>query len=91
MSNYTWSVQPAIGCEGGGAGGAGHQAPPCVGRGTLRVPLHGRGGQGGDGGQGLVPAAGESWLLGLSLKFGGLLKLLFQNSITYFLVNQSLI
>ena len=29
--------------------------------------------------------------LGLCLKFGGILKLLFQNSITYFLVNQSLI
>ena len=31
------------------------------------------------------------FLLGLSLKFGGLSQLLFQNSITYFLVNQSLI
>ena len=30
-------------------------------------------------------------VVGLSLRFGGLSKLLFQNSITYFLVNQSLI
>ena len=42
---------------------------------------------------GVLPAEilEEVFRLGLSLKFGGLSKLLFQNSITYFLVNQSLI
>ena len=39
----------------------------------------------------LVLGDGQRRFLGFSLKIGGLLKLLFQNSITYFLVNQSLI
>ena len=61
----------------------------------------GAGGQGGrdweEGSEGpfCCPCSGKEkgggYTLGLSLKFGGLSKLLFQNSITYFLVNQSLI
>ena len=58
LDGGTWGVDPAVGGEEGGPGGAGDEAPAQVGRGALRLPLHRLLGQGGQGGQGGVPGTG---------------------------------
>ena len=58
LDGATWGVDPAVGGEEGGPGGAGDEAPAQVSRGALRLPLHRLLGQGGQGGQGGVPGTG---------------------------------